>query len=342
LGNIRLSYSDNVIKNGIIEQNEIIEENNYYPFGLEHKGYNNVIVGTENNHKTFNGKELEKELGLNWTDYGSRRYMSDLGRWASIDPLADKYRDFTPYNYTANNPILYVDPDGEKIIIGNNTKDALTKLAQIAATNKGQQKLDRLVNSKLSYTMRSVFWTRNSGYDDKGTEGRARTIYYPSSVWMFDVDGGHPGSTYILGHELNHAYDHDLGRNMNNIKDRESGAVNMGNYLRSVYGEDDMRTKYWGLGLKFSDDPKSYNRKGEGVKDFTETLSVEAGGSTFLGFSYEKSEGGETSTEYIISVKTEDGTFAYRKFTDQKEYNAAVKRINEYQKKQKEKEDEQN
>jgi len=33
LGNIRLSYSDNVLKNGTIAQNEIIEENNYYPFG---------------------------------------------------------------------------------------------------------------------------------------------------------------------------------------------------------------------------------------------------------------------------------------------------------------------
>ena len=306
---------------------------------MRHRGYNSVVTGTHYPYG-FNGKEDNEELGLQWLDFGARNYDATLGRWMNIDPLADKYRDFSPYNYTANNPILYVDPDGERIIIGNNTSDALRKLAQIAATNRGQERLDRLIGSAHNYTMRSVFWSRNSGYDDKGTKGRARTIYYPSSTWRFDVDGGHPGSTYILGHELAHAYDHDLGRNMNNIKNRESNAVNMGNYLRSVYGKNNMRTKYWGLGLKFSDNPKSYNRKGERVKDFAETLSVEAGGNTFLGFSYEKSEGGETSTEYIISVKTEDGTFAYRKFTDQKEYNAAVKRINEYQKKQKEKENE--
>ena len=39
LGNVRLSYSD-ANKNNAIESNEIIEETNYYPFGLAHKGYN--------------------------------------------------------------------------------------------------------------------------------------------------------------------------------------------------------------------------------------------------------------------------------------------------------------
>jgi len=341
LGNLRLNYSD-LDGNGTIDPaSEILDEKNYYPFGGTHEGYNTAINGVYHPYG-FNGKEENDENGIEWLDFGARNYDKWAVRWMNIDPLADKYRDFTPYNYTANNPILYIDPDGEKIIIGNNTKDALTKLAQIAATNKGQQRIDRLVGSAQSYTMRSVFWSKNSGYDDTGKQGRARTVYYPSSTWRFGVDGGDPGSTYILGHELAHAYDHDLGRNMNNIKGRESSAVNMGNYLRSVYGKDDMRTKYSGLGLKFSDNPKSYNRKNEGVKDFTETLSVEAGGNTFLGFSYEKSEGGETATEYIISVKTEDGTFAYRKFDNQKDYAAAAKRINEYQKKQKEKEDEQN
>ncbi len=43
LGNIRLSYSDNVLKNGTVAQNEIIEENNYYPFDLKHKGYNTYV-----------------------------------------------------------------------------------------------------------------------------------------------------------------------------------------------------------------------------------------------------------------------------------------------------------
>ncbi len=311
----------------------------YYPFGLLHKSAGGSVVNGRRHNYGYNGKEEQNELGLEWLDYGARNYDASLGRWMNIDPLADKYRDFTPYNYTANNPILYIDPDGEKIIVGNNTKDALTKLAQIAATNLGRGRLDQLISSHQSYTMRSVFWSSNAAYDGKGEIGRARTIYYPSSVWRFGIDGGDPGSTYVAGHEINHAYNHDRGFNLTR-KQNESSSVRFGNYLRSVYGEDDMRTSYFGLGLRFSDNPKSYNSKNEGVKDFTETLSVEAGGNTFLGFSYEKSEGGETSTEYIISVKTGDGTFAYRRFDNQKDYDAAAKRINEYQKKQEEKKDE--
>jgi RHS repeat-associated protein len=115
LGNIRLSYSDNVLKNGTIELNEIIEENNYYPFGLEHKGYNNVVSSNSNSVASkykYNGKELNEELGLDWYDYGARNYDASLGRWMNLDPLAEQMRRHSPYNYAFNNPLRFTDPDG--------------------------------------------------------------------------------------------------------------------------------------------------------------------------------------------------------------------------------------
>jgi RHS repeat-associated protein len=121
LGNIRLSY-------GLDEEDnlKIIEENNYYPFGLKHNNYNvdkrryeDTILGVElrpcincpYNYK-YNGKELQDELGLNTYDYGFRHYMPDIGRWGNIDPLAELAYNLTPNRYCFNNPVRFIDPTG--------------------------------------------------------------------------------------------------------------------------------------------------------------------------------------------------------------------------------------
>jgi len=91
-----------------------MEESNYYPFGLKHKGYNNVITGRDHKYG-FGGKEYNDELGLDWYDHGARNYMADIGRWGNLDPHADTYVGLTPYSYAANNPALLNDPDGRDI-----------------------------------------------------------------------------------------------------------------------------------------------------------------------------------------------------------------------------------
>ena len=58
----------------------------------------------------FNAKELDKETG--WYYYGARYYNPSTSTWLSVDPLAEKYQSFSPYNYTLNNPIYFIDPLG--------------------------------------------------------------------------------------------------------------------------------------------------------------------------------------------------------------------------------------
>jgi RHS repeat-associated protein len=109
LGNIRLSYKKN--NSG---QLDIIENNDYYPFGLKLEGYNitqnlgNVVA----QKYKYNGKEYQDELGLNIYDYGARNYDPALGRWMNVDPLAETSRRYSPYAYALDNPVYYIDPDG--------------------------------------------------------------------------------------------------------------------------------------------------------------------------------------------------------------------------------------
>jgi RHS repeat-associated protein len=100
-----LSYKDGA--NGV----EIVEENNYYPFGLKHEGYNGSINGTDHKYG-FGGKEENKELDLEWLDFGARNYDPSIGRWMNLDPLAEMMRRHSPYNYAFDNPIFFTDPDG--------------------------------------------------------------------------------------------------------------------------------------------------------------------------------------------------------------------------------------
>ncbi len=109
LGNNRLSFMRNA---GTVA---IVKESNYYPFGLTHKGYNNITtsLGSAGAKKyQYNGKELQTDFGLDWYDYGARFYDPSLGRWFVADPLAEKYYSNSPYHFSGNNPILFLDLDG--------------------------------------------------------------------------------------------------------------------------------------------------------------------------------------------------------------------------------------
>jgi RHS repeat-associated protein len=116
LGNVRALVSDikePVLNSGFVPT--LLAYNNYYPFGSEMPGRN--YAGSNAYRFGFNGKEKDDE----WTgttgatyDYGFRIYDSRVARFLSVDPLAAKYPDLSPYSAFANNPILLIDADGQE------------------------------------------------------------------------------------------------------------------------------------------------------------------------------------------------------------------------------------
>ena len=85
-----------------------IQSNSYYPFGMHYA----PGIGYEKQPYKYNNKELDQMHGLNLYDYNARYYESALGRFTSVDPLAEKYYSWSPYVYVMDSPLKYTDPTG--------------------------------------------------------------------------------------------------------------------------------------------------------------------------------------------------------------------------------------
>lgn len=84
--------------------------NHYYPFG----GLFGENTGNTVQRFRYNGKEFDRTHGIDWYDYGARHMSPDVGRFTTIDPMAEKYYNISPYAYCANNPVNLIDLKGKE------------------------------------------------------------------------------------------------------------------------------------------------------------------------------------------------------------------------------------
>jgi RHS repeat-associated protein len=65
------------------------------------------------NRFAYGGKERLEQMNLGLLDFGARSLDKALGRWLGVDPLTSKMPEWSPYSYGFNNPLRFIDPDGQ-------------------------------------------------------------------------------------------------------------------------------------------------------------------------------------------------------------------------------------
>ena len=108
---------------------------NYYPFGEIMPGLSSNTAIADAKYK-FTGKERDVETGLDY--FGARYYESWSGRWMSVDPLAEKYPGWSPYNYGIDNPLLLIDINGDSVVTIDNQKYIQPTQLTVTPENQGQ------------------------------------------------------------------------------------------------------------------------------------------------------------------------------------------------------------
>jgi RHS repeat-associated protein len=89
---------------------ETIQRTQYYPSGLPWAS--NYLDSPSTQPNKYNGKQFDEMHGYDTYDYGARGYYAAMGRFTTLDPMAEKYYSISPYAYCAGNPLKYTDPTG--------------------------------------------------------------------------------------------------------------------------------------------------------------------------------------------------------------------------------------
>ncbi|MCQ2375110.1 MAG: M91 family zinc metallopeptidase [Salinivirgaceae bacterium] len=160
---------------------------------------------TTTNRYRYNSKEQLTEVEA--IDYGARQYSTELCRWLQVDPLAEKYKSLSSYNFCANNPLKFVDVDGRKIVFAssssNEFKAAFAKAVQYLNSHGAGGMMAKLEKSDKTYYL-SIDDGRGDRFNVK-----EKTIYWNPTKAILTTKGQELSPTTILNHEIDHALQYD-------------------------------------------------------------------------------------------------------------------------------------
>jgi RHS repeat-associated protein len=112
-----------------------LQEEGYYPFGLEMKAISSTAAMKMQTRYKFNGgTELETSFDVDYYETYFRQYDAQIGRFTGVDALAGRTRSISPYQFGFDNPVLFNDPSG--LLADAEWNEFLNRYIQLLQGNK--------------------------------------------------------------------------------------------------------------------------------------------------------------------------------------------------------------
>ncbi len=182
----------------------VVERDDYYPFGQR---WSSSWPAVSENRFHFNSKEDQSLFGTPYIDYGARQYDPAIARWNAVDPLSEKYYPVTPYAFCTDNPVNFVDPDGNKLYFANGVSEQFKR--QFAATIKFMNSRSTAGDIAKLHASNKVYYIAEIADKSSKFAPSEMTIYWDASHIVKTKSGIWLSPATVLAHEADHAQRYD-------------------------------------------------------------------------------------------------------------------------------------